>query len=100
MSPRPLKHRCIRFYPDVDLFSPIPRRMVSGVIELYQDELEALRLVDYMGLSQEDAAKRMEVSRGTVWRLLDSGRKKIVAMLIEHKQLLVKSISPFQHQKV
>ncbi|RLF40358.1 MAG: hypothetical protein DRN12_05565 [Thermoplasmata archaeon] len=90
MSPRPVKHRCIRFTPDAEFFSPIPKRMASGIIELYRDELEALRLVDYMGLSQEEAAKRMEVSRGTVWRLLDSGRKKIVAMLVEHKELIVK----------
>ena len=90
MSPRPIKHRCIRFSPDAEFFSPIPKRMASGVIELYRDELEALRLVDYMGLSQEEAAKRMEVSRGTVWRLLDSGRRKVVAMMVEHKELMVR----------
>ena len=97
MSPRPVKHRCIRFNPDAEFFSPIPKRMASGVIELYRDELEALRLVDYKGLRQEEAAKRMEVSRGTVWRLLDSGRKKVVAMLVEHKELMVKGRSV--HQK-
>jgi len=41
-------------------------------------------------LSQEEAAKRMEVSRGTVWRLLDSGRRKVVAMMVEHKELMVR----------
>jgi len=58
-------------------------------VELYADEVEALRLVDYEGLSQEEAAESMKISRGTVWRLLQSGRKKIVAMLVEHKQLKV-----------
>ncbi len=91
MSPRPLKHRCIRFYPDAEIFSPIPRRIASGVIIIYSDELEALRLVDYLKLNQEEAAKKMGVSRGTVWRLLESGRKKIVAMLAEHKELIVKN---------
>ena len=91
MSPRPIKQRCIKFYPDAEMFSPIPRRMASGMIEFYSDELEALRLVDYMGLSQDEAAKQIGVSRGTVWRLLHSGRKKIVAMLVEHKQLVVKN---------
>ena len=63
--------------------------MASGIVELYADEVEALRLVDYEGLSQEEAASSMKISRGTVWRLLQSGRKKIVAMVIEHKQLKV-----------
>ena len=63
--------------------------MASGIVELYADEVEALRLVDYEGLSQEEAAESMKISRGTVWRLLQSGRKKIVAMLVEHKQLKV-----------
>ncbi len=63
--------------------------MASGIVELYADEVEALRLVDYEGLSQEEAASSMKISRGTVWRLLQSGRKKIVAMVVEHKQLKV-----------
>ena len=63
--------------------------MASGIVELYADEVEALRLVDYEGLSQEEAAESMKISRGTVWRLLQSGRKKIVAMVVEHKQLKV-----------
>ncbi len=63
--------------------------MASGIVELYADEVEALRLVDYEGLSQEEAASSMKISRGTVWRLLQSGRKKIVAMVVEHKQLRV-----------
>ncbi|HEW92555.1 MAG TPA: DUF134 domain-containing protein [Thermotogaceae bacterium] len=100
MSPRPIKRRCISFYPDADLFSPIPRRVASGIINLHQDELEALRLVDYLGLNQEEAARQMGVSRGTVWRLLDSGRKKVVAMLVEHKQLVVKIATQLQSRKV
>jgi len=53
------------------------------------DELEALRLVDYHGLTQEEASERMGVSRGTVWRCLDSARRKIVAMLVENRELIV-----------
>ncbi|RLI65404.1 MAG: hypothetical protein DRO67_02755 [Candidatus Asgardarchaeum californiense] len=89
MSPRPIKRRCIEFYPDTDIFSPLPKWRSSGTIELYVDELEALRLVDYQGLSQENAAQKMGISRGTVWRLLDSGRKKMIAMVVEHKEMIV-----------
>jgi hypothetical protein len=58
-------------------------------IVISYDELEALRLIDYHGLTQEEASERMGVSRGTVWRCLDSGRRKIVAMLVENRELIV-----------
>ena len=53
------------------------------------DELEALRLVDYQGLTQEEAARKMMVSRGTVWRCLDSARKKVATMLVEGRELVI-----------
>lgn len=52
-------------------------------------ELEAMRLVDYEGLTQEEAAERMGVSRGTVWRLLTSVRKKVAEAIIFGKRLVV-----------
>ena len=60
--------------------NPIP-------VELHFSELEALRLVDQEGHNQEEAGKKMHVSRGTVWRLLQSGRKKIVTALTESRPL-------------
>ena len=47
----------------------------TNIINL--DEFEALRLCDYEGLSQIEAASDMRVSRATIQRLLLSGRKKI-----------------------
>lgn len=65
-------------------FEPNPSPLI-----MYTDELEALRLVDYEGLMQEEAALRMGVSRGTVWRCLSSGRSKMAIMLIEAKSLAI-----------
>jgi len=87
---RPIKPRCISFYPDAEIFSPIPKWKASGTVTMYADEIEALRLVDYEGLNQEEAAGKMGISRGTVWRLLQSGRNKIISMVIERKQLIVR----------
>lgn len=56
-------------------------------VELHFSELEALRLVDRKGLNQEEAGKEMHISRGTVWRLLQEGRKKIVIALTEGRPL-------------
>jgi len=49
---------------------------------LSKDEMEAIRLADFEGLYQEEAAKEMEVSRPTFSRILSSARKKIANALI------------------
>ena len=59
-------------------------------ISLEQDELEALKLSDYDGLIQEQAGKKMGVSRGTVQRLLTSARKKVAKALFEGAALILK----------
>ena len=49
---------------------------------LTPDEIEAIRLADFEGLYQEDAANEMQVSRPTFGRILNSARKKIAKALI------------------
>jgi predicted DNA-binding protein (UPF0251 family) len=51
------------------------------------DEFEAMRLCDAEGLSQIEAGERMSVSRGTVQRLLESGRRKVVQALLANEAL-------------
>lgn len=46
------------------------------------EEMEALRLVDLLGLPHEEAAGMMGVSRKTLWRDLTSARRKLVEALI------------------
>jgi predicted DNA-binding protein (UPF0251 family) len=50
-------------------------------------ELEVIRLVDIEDLNQQDAGERMDISRGTIWRLLQSGRRKIALALIEGRRI-------------
>ncbi len=50
-------------------------------------EYEALRLADILDLHQEHIGARMGISRGTVWRLLNSARKKLVKTLVEGRPL-------------
>jgi predicted DNA-binding protein (UPF0251 family) len=61
------------------------------VLYLGDDELEALRLCDVEGLHQAIAGDRMGVSRGTVQRLLKSGRTTLVQALVENKALIIGS---------
>ncbi|MHA1906418.1 MAG: DUF134 domain-containing protein [Candidatus Thorarchaeota archaeon] len=59
--------------------------------EIYLDlaEAEVLRLVDIEGLYQEQAGREMGVSRGTIWRLLASARKKVAQALYDGRPLIV-----------
>jgi predicted DNA-binding protein (UPF0251 family) len=52
-------------------------------IPLAQDELEALRLCDLFGRTQEEAGIDMGVSRGTVQRLVTSAHAKVARALVE-----------------
>jgi predicted DNA-binding protein (UPF0251 family) len=58
-------------------------------VRLELDELEAMRLCDLDRLEQEEAAVRMRVSRGTVQRLLKSGRAKLLQALVTSSALLI-----------
>jgi len=86
------KPRTIWFTPGHLTFVPIDE--YGGVIEkepiyLAPDELEALRLVYFQGMTQEEAAKHMGISRGTLWRALSSGRRKVIQALIERRPLVL-----------
>jgi len=74
--------------PPITGLTPNPPR---GLVPIFIDraELESFRLVDLEGLSQEEAGKRMGVSRGTVWRLLQSARKKTAQALTEGRPLQI-----------
>lgn len=61
----------------------------KGYVTLSVDELETLRLSDLENIEQEEAAKRMEVSRGTFQRILYSARSKTAEALCEGKGILI-----------
>ncbi len=56
-------------------------------VEFLPEELEALRLLDFEELTQEEAAKEMGVSRGTIWRLQRSARHRLVQGLLRGNKI-------------
>jgi predicted DNA-binding protein (UPF0251 family) len=78
----------------VNRFTPSPHENPEPIY-VEPAELEALRLVDLEGLSQEEAGNKMGVSRGTVWRLIQSARKKTAQALTEGRQI---RIAPFSSE--
>jgi uncharacterized protein len=54
------------------------------------DEYEALRLADLEGLYQEQAALRMNISRQTFGRIVETARRKVADVLVNGKTLRIK----------
>ena len=89
MSPRHKKPRACGCQFRGKAFKPtgIPMTEIEKIV-LYRDELEALKLCDMDDLTQEEAGKRIGVSRGTVQRLLSQARKKVATALAECRAIV------------
>lgn len=69
----------------------MPQGQKSGdTIDLYVEELEALRLKDREELDQAECAEAMGLSRATFQRILQSARTKIAAALVEGHAITIK----------
>lgn len=82
--------RTVSFLPDVVAFRPIGVP-VGGLenVSLTHEELEAMRLVDLLGLDQETASSRMGVSRRSFAKDLKSGRRKVMDALAGGKLITI-----------
>src|SRR4030043_186647 len=87
---RPRNCRRVGSVPETNYFKPrgIPLPMLEEVI-LTVDEFEAIRLADLENLYQENAAKKMKVSRQTFGRIIDSAHKKVAEALVQGKALKI-----------
>jgi predicted DNA-binding protein (UPF0251 family) len=82
--------RRLRFRPKTNYFKPqgIPMRHLEEVA-LTKEELEALKLKDFDGLEQTEAAQKMKTSQSTFQRILSSARIKIAEAIVKGKALRI-----------
>jgi predicted DNA-binding protein (UPF0251 family) len=94
MSRPPIGRRIGHCAP-VTYFKPqgIPLRMLEAVA-LAADELEAIRLADFEGLYQEQAAEQMGVSRQTFGLIIARAHKKVAEALTHGKAICIEGITP------
>ncbi|MBA7625616.1 hypothetical protein ES703_33048 [subsurface metagenome] len=87
---KPKKFRQVMFPPRFLYFKPqgIPMRQLEQVV-LTVDEYEAIRLIDHEGMDQAGAAEKMNVSRPTSARIIESAHKKIAEALIQGKAIRI-----------
>ena len=87
---RPKRCRLVGCDPGARYFKP--RGIPMGDLEdvtVTVDELEAIRLADLEGLYQEEAAKKMDVSRQTFGRIVETAHRKIAEALVNGKALKI-----------
>ena len=82
--------RSIAFLPDTNFYKPhgVPAVDLEIVI-VSHEELEAIRLVDFLGLEQEEAARRMDISRKALAGDLKKGRYKIADAVLHGKGIRI-----------
>lgn len=88
--PRPKQHRTISSPPIMQGYKPfgIPRNALESITLLY-DEYETIRLLDYLGMNQEQAAEQMKVSRPTLTRIYEKARKTIADAFVNGKMIII-----------
>lgn len=88
--PRPKNNRIVHEPPIFTEFKPAGIRGANlKRVLLTLDEFEAMRLADQLGLSHEEAADEMGISRSTFSRLIEKSRKKIADFIFGGKLLII-----------
>ena len=88
--PRPRHYRRVAQMPLITYYKPrgVPLAVLQR-IALTVDELEAVRLADLEGMHQEQAAEKMNISRQTFGRIIESAHQKIADALVNGKALSI-----------
>ena len=87
---RPPKWRKVEFIPNIQYFVPFDvqtNNIEENILRI--EEVEAIRLKDLEGLEQEECAEKMEVSRQTFQRILNTAREKIADSIINGKAIRI-----------
>ena len=86
--PRPKKWRRVCCLPKNNRFGPIGG--AEQTQRLTVDEYETIRLIDLLGMKQEECAEQMDVARTTVQGIYNDARKKLADVLVNAKGLVIR----------
>jgi len=87
---RPKQSRLVMAAPEYSVFKPYGRCCSKKQpVELQLDEYEAIRLLDYEGMQQTEAAEVMNVSRPTLTRIYNSARCTVARALAEGRAIVI-----------
>lgn len=88
--PRPKAIGKVCQLPEIDLFGPVGKHTKqTDIIYLSIEEYEAVRLIDYIGLTQEKCAQEMDIARTTLQRIYYNAKYKISDVMINGKSMKI-----------
>ena len=87
--PRRRRFRWVSHLPPFNEFGP--PNSSQPTVNLTLEELEALRLSDYLQLDQIECAERMGISQPTFHRILSSAHYKVADALSNGKRIVISS---------
>ena len=79
--------RWVEMLPRVTSFYPNVAH--AGIVILRIEEIEAIRLVDFLGMTQQEAAARIGISQTSLWNDLKAARFKIADAIINGKAIQI-----------
>lgn len=89
--PRQKRSRLILTPPSIQGMTAFGiQKRSSEKISLYFEEYQAIKLLDYEGMTQEQASTHMNISRPTVTRVYESARRKVAKAMTEGKDLVIR----------
>ncbi len=68
-----------------------------GHVDISLSDFESLRLADFIGLSQKEAAASMNISQQTFSRILKAARKRLMEAIVLGK--IINIMTPKEHHK-
>ncbi|MCD6355540.1 MAG: DUF134 domain-containing protein [Prolixibacteraceae bacterium] len=87
--PRRKRNRRIQAPPIIKGMSVFGvRGRKSNEVSLRLEEYETIRLLDYQGLTQEEAAVHMDISRPTLTRIYEEARVKVATAFVEGRDII------------
>lgn len=94
---RPRKCRRVCCIPERKIYGPIGSPMEeNNVVLMSVEEYEVVRLIDLVGLTQEESAARMDVARPSIQRLYVDARKKLAESLVNGKMIKIEGGDYFE----
>lgn len=87
---RPKKTRTICLDPNIKCFWPKWSEKKTEIVEIFCDELEAIKLINIDWMSMKEWGKKIWISGPTFNRILKSAYKKITDAIINGKTLAIK----------
>ncbi len=86
--------------PITSQFEPVNAERGYNIVNIFIEEFEAVRLVDFMGMNQVEASIRMGISQKTLWNDLTSARWKIADAIVNGKKIQIGGGSYILHGRI